>query len=181
VNCDDHYCLPPLERFDLAEIKMLLAQKKYFVMHAPRQTGKTTFMLALVDCLKDDDLSENGLKILGEYGEHAALKVALTRFCQAGDLAGVVGTRRNRCSGEGHLSGSGQEIITGWNGSSTRKPAPSFCSRRFSSGSSIPEAGSNENTAWEGSACICSLISAGVSLLNLASRASSTISLAFKS
>jgi len=86
VNCDDHYCLPPLEWFDLAEIKMLLAQKKYFVMHAPRQTGKTTCMLALVDCLKDDDLSENGLKILGEYGEHAALKVALTRFCQAGDL-----------------------------------------------------------------------------------------------
>jgi hypothetical protein len=51
VNCDDHYCLPPLERFDLAEIEMLLAQKKYFVLHAPRQTGKTTSMLALVDHL----------------------------------------------------------------------------------------------------------------------------------
>jgi hypothetical protein len=33
--------------------------------------------------LKDDSLSKNGLKILGEYGEHAALKVALTRFCQS--------------------------------------------------------------------------------------------------
>jgi hypothetical protein len=51
VNCDDHYCLPPLERFDLAAIEMLLAQKKYFVLHAPRQTGKTTSMLALVDHL----------------------------------------------------------------------------------------------------------------------------------
>jgi hypothetical protein len=51
VNCNDHYCLPPLERFDLAEIEMLLAQKKYFVLHAPRQTGKTTSMLALVDHL----------------------------------------------------------------------------------------------------------------------------------
>jgi hypothetical protein len=51
VNCSDHYCLPPLERFDLAVIEMLLAQKKYFVLHAPHQTGKTTSMLALVDHL----------------------------------------------------------------------------------------------------------------------------------
>ncbi len=48
VNCNDHYCLPPLERFDLEEVEMLLAQKKYFVLHAPRQTGKTTSMLALM-------------------------------------------------------------------------------------------------------------------------------------
>lgn len=51
VDCEDHYCLPPLERFDQEEIEMLLAQKKYFVMHAPRQTGKTTCMLALMDHL----------------------------------------------------------------------------------------------------------------------------------
>ncbi|HKL00420.1 MAG TPA: AAA-like domain-containing protein [Desulfotignum sp.] len=51
VDCTDHYCLPPLERFDLSEIEMLLAQKKYFVLHAPRQTGKTSSMLALVDYL----------------------------------------------------------------------------------------------------------------------------------
>jgi hypothetical protein len=55
VNCTDHYCLPPLERFDLSEIEMLLTQKKYFVLHAPRQTGKTTSMLALVDYLNAGD------------------------------------------------------------------------------------------------------------------------------
>jgi predicted AAA+ superfamily ATPase len=27
---------------------MLIAQKKYFVLHAPRQTGKTSFLLALM-------------------------------------------------------------------------------------------------------------------------------------
>lgn len=48
VNCADHYCLPPLERFDLAEVMMLIAQRKYFVLHAPRQTGKTTCLLALM-------------------------------------------------------------------------------------------------------------------------------------
>ncbi|MFO7748878.1 MAG: ATP-binding protein [Desulfobacteraceae bacterium] len=47
----DHYCLPPLERFDLEELEMLLLQKKYFVLHAPRQTGKTSSMRALVDHL----------------------------------------------------------------------------------------------------------------------------------
>ncbi|MCP4353837.1 MAG: ATP-binding protein [Desulfobacterales bacterium] len=49
VKCKDHYCLQPLERFDLAEILFLIDQKKYFVLHAPRQTGKTTCLLALTD------------------------------------------------------------------------------------------------------------------------------------
>ena len=51
VNCKDHYCLWPLERFDLTEILSLIEQKKYFVLHAPRQTGKTTCLLALMDHL----------------------------------------------------------------------------------------------------------------------------------
>ncbi len=51
VNGDDHYCLPPLERFDLIGISNLIAQKKYFVLHAPRQTGKTSALLALMDHL----------------------------------------------------------------------------------------------------------------------------------
>jgi hypothetical protein len=48
INPADHYCLPPLERFDLAEVERLIAQKRYFVLHAPRQTGKTTSLLALM-------------------------------------------------------------------------------------------------------------------------------------
>jgi hypothetical protein len=51
VKCEDHYCLPPLERFDLKEIISLIRQKKYFVLHAPRQTGKTTCLLALMEHL----------------------------------------------------------------------------------------------------------------------------------
>ncbi len=48
VNCEKHYCVPPLERFELSEIETLIAQEKYFVLHAPRQTGKTSSMLALM-------------------------------------------------------------------------------------------------------------------------------------
>jgi len=47
VNAQDHYCLPPLHRFDLDDILLLIEQKKYFVLHAPRQTGKTSSLLAL--------------------------------------------------------------------------------------------------------------------------------------
>ncbi len=49
VRSEDHYCLPPLTRLDLEEILLLIDQKKYFVLHAPRQTGKTTCLLALMD------------------------------------------------------------------------------------------------------------------------------------
>jgi len=51
VNPEWHYCVPPLERIDLQEVLMMIDQRKYFVMHAPRQTGKTTCLLALMDYL----------------------------------------------------------------------------------------------------------------------------------
>ena len=54
VNCQDHYCIPPLTRFNLPEILMLIKQKKYFVLHAPRQSGKTSCMLALRDYLNHE-------------------------------------------------------------------------------------------------------------------------------
>ena len=55
VNAQDHYCLSLLARFDLAHILNLIDQKKYFVLHAPRQTGKTSCLLALMDELNRGD------------------------------------------------------------------------------------------------------------------------------
>ncbi len=51
VNPDDHYCLSPLVRIKLDEILPLIEQKRYFVLHAPRQTGKTSCLLAVRDYL----------------------------------------------------------------------------------------------------------------------------------
>jgi hypothetical protein len=51
VRPEDHYGLPPLQRWNLNEILELIEQKKYFLLHAPRQTGKTTCLLALMDHL----------------------------------------------------------------------------------------------------------------------------------
>ena len=53
VDCARHYCLPPLHRIDLDEVLLLIEQQKYFVLHAPRQTGKTSFLLALMQYLNE--------------------------------------------------------------------------------------------------------------------------------
>ncbi|MBM4255559.1 MAG: ATP-binding protein [Deltaproteobacteria bacterium] len=57
VNPQKHYCLPPLARLNLEELLGLIRQEKYFVLHAPRQTGKTSALLALM----------NHLNASGEY------------------------------------------------------------------------------------------------------------------
>ena len=45
---DIHYTLDPLKRVNYEKIALLIGQRKYFVLHAPRQTGKTTSLLAMV-------------------------------------------------------------------------------------------------------------------------------------
>ena len=51
VRADDHYCIPPLDRIDLDAVLGLVRNQKYFVLHAPRQTGKTSALLALRNLL----------------------------------------------------------------------------------------------------------------------------------
>ncbi len=40
VNCEYHYCLPLLQRFDLNAISRLIQQQKYLVLHAPGKQAK---------------------------------------------------------------------------------------------------------------------------------------------
>ena len=47
----DHYCIPPLERIDLERVLGLIRDQEYFILHAPRQTGKTSALKALQDHL----------------------------------------------------------------------------------------------------------------------------------
>jgi len=55
VNPTLHYCLDPLRRLELNTLLPLIAQQKYFVLHAPRQTGKTSGLLALREFLNAGD------------------------------------------------------------------------------------------------------------------------------
>ena len=48
---DIHYMIEPLRRWDIDDIMSFIHQRKYIILHAPRQTGKTTGILALRDKL----------------------------------------------------------------------------------------------------------------------------------
>ena len=91
VEADRHYCVPPLNRVNLGEILELIADRRYFVLHAPRQTGKTSTLLALQDRLNaegecrclyvnfeggqaaGEDTSRAMRTLLGEIGTRARL------------------------------------------------------------------------------------------------------------
>lgn len=55
-----HYHIPPLSRINLNEVVRFIEEEKYFVLHAPRQTGKSTVLEALA-------------KHLNQGGEHACV------------------------------------------------------------------------------------------------------------
>jgi hypothetical protein len=50
-KADKHYLIDPLARIDHLEVLALIRDERYFVLHAPRQTGKTTSLLALISYL----------------------------------------------------------------------------------------------------------------------------------
>ena len=58
VHRDDHYLVPPLDRIDLPAVLDLIRSKAYFVLHAPRQTGKTSALLALRDLLNGGSVGD---------------------------------------------------------------------------------------------------------------------------
>jgi len=51
---EDHYYIDSLTRIDWEEIQKLIRDKRYFVMHAPRQTGKTSALLAMMRALNEE-------------------------------------------------------------------------------------------------------------------------------
>lgn len=48
-KADIHYMRSPMER--LPQLQRIIDQQGYFVLHAPRQTGKTTAMISLAQSL----------------------------------------------------------------------------------------------------------------------------------
>ena len=53
-----HYSVPPLSRLELDEVLALIRNERYFVLHAPRQTGKTSALLALQDLLNGGEAGD---------------------------------------------------------------------------------------------------------------------------
>ncbi len=102
-----HYSIPPLERFDLDEVLRLIRDERYFVLHAPRQTGKTSALLALRD-------------LLNEGGEHRCVYANVeTAQTARGDVAEGIRTvlaeiseRALVAHGDAFLDGMWEEALT---------------------------------------------------------------------
>jgi hypothetical protein len=88
VVSEDHYMIDPLSRIDLIKVMRLIDQKKYFVLHAPRQTGKTSLLKALMTHINQatclyvnvevgqaarEDVRDAMASILGMMAKQAAL------------------------------------------------------------------------------------------------------------
>ncbi len=53
-----HYHIPPLDRIGLPRVLDLVRDESYFALHAPRQTGKTSALLALRDLLNGGSVGQ---------------------------------------------------------------------------------------------------------------------------
>ena len=105
VRPDKHYAVQPLDRMDVEELLALIRARRYFVLHAPRQTGKTSALIALRNLLNSGDVGNfrcvdvnvevgqvarddtaRGIRaILGNLAEIALAEIAQERrFVEAG-------------------------------------------------------------------------------------------------
>ena len=66
------YHIPPLDRLHLREVLALIRSECYFVVHAPRQTGKTSALLALRDLLNGGTVGEYRCAYISVEPAHTA-------------------------------------------------------------------------------------------------------------
>ena len=103
---EDHYCIPPLDRMNLAELRQLVDRKRYFVLHAPRQTGKTSALLALQSLLNEEG-RHRCVYVNVEGAQAMREDVAQATRVILGQLA-----RQARRAGDGYLAANWSSI---WN------------------------------------------------------------------
>ena len=62
IRPDDHYAIRPWTVWTWMNSSPLIQAKQYFVLHAPRQTGKTSALIALRDLLNSGDSGQLPLR-----------------------------------------------------------------------------------------------------------------------
>jgi hypothetical protein len=51
---ESNYCIDPLTRIDWEDIRRMIRDERYFVLHAPRQTGKTSTLYSMMHALNKE-------------------------------------------------------------------------------------------------------------------------------
>ena len=111
VVAADHYCIPPLERIDLDYVLNLIHTRKYFSLHAPRQTGKTSALKALQDHLNSGAAGDYRCLYVNVEGAQMAHE-DVGRAVQA--ILGRLATRARLVLEDGFLSTVRTEILHGY-------------------------------------------------------------------
>lgn len=58
VNEADHFCVAPIRRLDTKKVWQLILQKKYFLICGPKQSGKTSYLLALAKVINQKNAAK---------------------------------------------------------------------------------------------------------------------------
>ena len=107
VRPDDHYAIAPLDRANVDEFLGLIRAKQYFVLHAPRQTGKTSALIALRDLLNSGEVGNfRCVDVNVEVGQVARDDVA--RGIRA--ILGIL-TENARGLGDDYPGGVWQDVL----------------------------------------------------------------------
>lgn len=133
VEPADHYCLAPLERVDVVPLKGLIDAKRYFILHAPRQTGKTTALRTLAAQLR----REGRYRVLYtnvEVGQSARDNVAAGMRAMAAQFAReasfqdepLIDQIFDKCWTRGEAHGIFIELLSTWAKADPARPAVLF-------------------------------------------------------
>ena len=92
IKQEIHYNVDPLSRIDLDEIELLIQQGKCFILHAPRQTGKTSCLLALRDYLNEQGnyIAVYANVEAGQAGRNDVDGVVRATICTIAERTGTV-------------------------------------------------------------------------------------------
>ena len=105
---DKHYSIPPLERIDLDRILNLIHQEKYFSLHAPRQTGKTSILLALQNLLNGGSKEPYRCVYVNvEAGQTAREDVGRAMRT----ILGRIGSRASQALGDDFVASNRRQIL----------------------------------------------------------------------
>jgi hypothetical protein len=133
ITPEDHYYIPPLERSDLAPIRELIDHKRYFILHAPRQTGKTTALITLAAQLRKEG-HYRAIYTNVEVGQAARDNVEMGMRAMAAQLAGSAKAQGepwfdqnfDRCWNRGGAAGIFKEFFADYSLANPDRPAVIF-------------------------------------------------------
>ncbi|MDR1486255.1 MAG: hypothetical protein LBT09_15740, partial [Planctomycetaceae bacterium] len=82
-NPEEHYMLPPAERLQGAQLNRYIKNNLYWMLHAPRQTGKTTFLLNWMRELNTEDDIVSCYVTVETCQGMREIDVAMANICEA--------------------------------------------------------------------------------------------------